>query len=219
MSVTELIQSYGKDYLLAVLTTWKLTVVAFVAAFLLGCGITVIRICPIPPLRWAGNLYVQVFRNIPGVSLLVIFVYALPYLDIVLSYYACVLAVTILIPASFCSEYLLAGINTIRPGEIEAAYAMGLRFNQIARRIVIPQAIRSSVLPLTNLAIATLLTTSLASQVPLDPPDLTGIVTFINSRSVGGVTAFVISALFYCLTALVIARVGTIIDRKVRILR
>ena len=87
------------------------------------------------------------------------------------------------------------------------------------RRIIIPQSLRSSVLPMTNLAVATMLTTSLASQVPMRPRDLTGIVSYINTRAVGGVTAFAISAVLYCATALVIGRIGSLIDRKVRILR
>lgn len=219
MSIAELIAHYGFDYLQALLVTLQLTLTAFAAAFVLGCIVTVMRICPIPPLRVAGNFFVHIFRNIPGATLLIIFVYALPYIDVMLSYYACVLAVTTLIPAAFCSEYLLAGINTIRPGEIEAAWALGFTFSQIARHIVISQALRSSVLPLTNLAVATMLTTSLASQVPLNPPDLTGIVTFINTRSAGGIATFAVSALLYCIAALLMSRIGTMIDRKVRVLR
>ncbi len=94
-----------------------------------------------------------------------------------------------------------------------------MRFHQMIWRIVIPQALRSSVLPMTNLLVATMLTTALASQVPLKPTDLTGIVSYINTHAVGGVTAFLISAALYCITAVVIGSVGSFIDRKVRILR
>ena len=94
-----------------------------------------------------------------------------------------------------------------------------IRFLQIIRRVVIPQALRSSVLPLTNLLVATMLTTALASQVPMNPADLTGLVAHINTHAVGGVTAFLISAVMYCATAVVIGQVGSMIDRKVRILR
>lgn len=92
-------------------------------------------------------------------------------------------------------------------------------FSQMIRKVVIPQALRSSVLPLTNLLVATMLTTALASQVPMNPMDLTGLVAHINTHAVGGVTAFFISAILYCATAVVIGRTGSFIDRKVRILR
>lgn len=219
MSISELLSQYGEKYLSALLMTWELTFLAFLLAFIIGIAITVFRICPIRPLRMAGEFYVQIFRNIPGAALLIILVYALPYLGIVWSYYACVLIAVSLIPSAFCSEYLMAGINTIQLGQIEAARALGMTFFQMIKNVVLPQAIRSSVLPLTNLLVATMLTTSLASQVPLSPTDLTGIVSYINTRSVGGVAAFVISAFLYCMTAVAIGFVGNRIDKKVRILR
>ncbi len=219
MSIQALLNQFGEKYLLALFTTWKLTVLAFSAAFLIGVLITVLRVSPIRPLRAAAELYIQIFRNIPGAALLMLLVYALPYLGVVFSYYICVLIATSLIPSAFCSEYLMAGMNTIHEGQIEAARSLGMTFTQIIRRIVIPQALRSSVLSLTNLLVATMLTTALASQVPMNPTDLTGIVAHINTHATGGVTAFLISACLYCLTAVVIGQIGNLIDKKVRILR
>jgi glutamate transport system permease protein len=94
-----------------------------------------------------------------------------------------------------------------------------MTFFKTIKNVVLPQALRSAVLPLTNLLVATMLTTALASQVPLNPTDLTGIVSYINTHAVGGVTAFLISALLYCFTAVIIGQFGSWLDRKVRILR
>ena len=219
MTVSALLSQYGDRYLQALFETWKLTAFSFVGAFLIGILITVMRVSPIKPLRIFADFYVQIFRNIPGAALLILLVYALPYLKVVFPYVVCVLVATTLIPSAFCSEHLMSGINTIAPGQIEAARALGLSFFQMIRRIIIPQALRSSVLPMTNLLVATMLTTSLGSQVPLRPMELTGIVSYINTRSAGGVTAFAISAALYCATALLIGFAGSLIDRKVRILR
>ena len=219
MSISALLAEYGDKYIQALFTTWKLTFMASSIAFVIGLTVTVMRVCPIRPLRVLGEIYVQIFRNIPGAALLIVLVYALPYLNILLSYYTCVLTATALIPAAFCSEYLMTGINTIDIGQIEAARSIGLTFMQMIRKIVVPQALRSSVLPLTSLLIATMLTSAIASQVPLNPRDLTGLVAHINTHAVGGVTAFLISAFMYCATAVVIGQVGNLIDRKVRILR
>ncbi|MBQ8307106.1 MAG: ABC transporter permease subunit [Blautia sp.] len=219
MNIQELLAQYGDKYIQALFTTWKLTALAFLAALIIGTVVTVLRVSPVRPLRIAGDLYVQIFRNIPGAALLILLVYALPYLNVILSYFTCVLIATALIPAAFCSEYLMAGMNTISPGQIEAARSLGMTFTQIIRRIVIPQSVRSSILPLTNLLVATMLTTALASQVPMNPMDLTGLVSHINTHAVGGVTAFLISAVLYCLTAVVIGQAGNWLDRKVRILR
>ena len=168
MSISKLLTQFGDQYVQALLTTWKLTALAFTLAFLIGIVITVMRICPIKPLRMAGDFYVQIFRNIPGAALLILLVYAMPYLNLVWPYFACVLIATSLIPAAFCSEYLMAGMNTIAPGQIEAARSLGMTFFQTIKNVVLPQALRSSVLPLTNLLVAAMLTAALASQVPLN---------------------------------------------------
>lgn len=168
MSISKLLTQFGDQYVQALLTTWKLTALAFTLAFLIGIVITVMRICPIKPLRMAGDFYVQIFRNIPGAALLILLVYAMPYLNLVWPYFTCVLIATSLIPAAFCSEYLMAGMNTIAPGQIEAARSLGMTFFQTIKNVVLPQALRSSVLPLTNLLVATMLTIALASQVPLN---------------------------------------------------
>lgn len=219
MSFAELWSAYGSDYITALLTTWQLTAISFVFVMLLSVIITIMRVSPIKPLRVVGDLYVQIFRNIPGISLLIICVYALPYLKVLLSYRDCVIIATILLGSAFGSENFMSGINTIGVGQIEAARSIGLTFTQILRRIVIPQALRSSVLPMTNLLIAVMLTTALGSQVPLDPNELTGIVSTINTQVAGGIATFFISALGYALTALAIGFVGNAIDRKARILR
>lgn len=219
MSIVELLNEYGEQYVQALFVTWKLTFFSFLFACIIGIIITVLRVSPIRPLRMVSDFYVQIFRNIPGAALLIVLVYALPSLELVWPYYTCVLIATTLIPSAFCSEYLMSGINTIGIGQIEAARALGLTFSQMIIRVVLPQALRSSVLSLTNLLVATMLTTALASQVPLKPRDLTGIVSYINTHATGGVNAFFISALLYCATAVVIGQIGNIIDKKVRIVR
>ena len=219
MTISQLLTQYGDRYLQALFTTWRLTFFSFLGALAVGILISVLRVSPIRPLRLFGDFYVQVFRNIPGAALLILLVYALPYLQIMFPYDVCVLMATVLIPSAFCSEHLMSGMNTISPGQIEAARALGMNFFQLIRRIVIPQSLRSAVLPMTNLMVATMLTTSLGSQVPLRPMELTGIVSYINTRSAGGVMAFAISAALYCATGLLIGAAGSWLDRKVRILR
>lgn len=219
MGLSELLNAYGQDYLSGLLTTWGMTAVSFAMVMVLAVLITVMRVSPFRPLRMVGDLYVQVFRNIPGVALLIIIVYALPNLRVVLDYRTCVVVTTVLMGSAFGSENFMSGINTIGVGQIEAARSIGLSFGQILRKIVIPQALRTTVLPMTNLLIAVMLTTALGSQVPLNPRELTGVVSYVNTRATGGILAFLISALAYVGSAFVIGLVGNRIDKKVRILR
>lgn len=219
MGISDLLSTYGQDYLNGLLVTWGMTAASFAMVMALAVLITVMRVSPFRPLRMVGDLYVQVFRNIPGVALLIIIVYALPNLRVVLDYRTCVVATTVLMGSAFGSENFMSGINTIGVGQIEAARSIGLSFGQILRKIVIPQALRTTVLPMTNLLIAVMLTTALGSQVPLNPRELTGVVSFVNTRATGGILAFLISALAYVGSAFVIGLVGNRIDKKVRILR
>ena len=219
MGISGLLSTYGQDYLNGLLVTWGMTAASFAMVMVLAVLITVMRVSPFRPLRMVGDLYVQVFRNIPGVALLIIIVYALPNLRVVLDYRTCVVATTVLMGSAFGSENFMSGINTIGVGQIEAARSIGLSFGQILRKIVIPQALRTTVLPMTNLLIAVMLTTALGSQVPLNPRELTGVVSFVNTRATGGILAFLISALAYVGSAFVIGLVGNRIDKKVRILR
>ena len=219
MGVAEVFTEFGDIYLQSVISTWLMTAVCFAGGLTLGIIITVLRVSPIKPLRTVGDVYVQLFRNIPTVSLLVIFVYALPYLGATLPYRTCLLACVILIVSAFASENFMSGINAIGVGQIEAARSVGLSFTQIIRLVVIPQSLRTTVLPMTNLLIATLLTTAMGSQVPLTPPELTGMVNYVNSRSVAGISAFVVSAICYAGTAVVLGFLGNRLDKKVRILR
>lgn len=219
MGISELLSTYGLDYLNGLLATWGMTAASFAMVMALAVLITVMRVSPFRPLRMVGDLYVQVFRNIPGVALLIIIVYALPNLRVVLDYRTCVVATTVLMGSAFGSENFMSGINTIGVGQIEAARSIGLSFGQILRKIVIPQALRTTVLPMTNLLIAVMLTTALGSQVPLNPRELTGVVSFVNTRATGGILAFLISALAYVGSAFAIGLVGNRIDKKVRILR
>ena len=219
MGLSELLSTYGEKYLQGLLATWSMTAVSFVFVMMLAVLVTVARVSPYRPLRVVGDLYVQVFRNIPGVALLIIIAYALPELRIVLDWRTCVIVTTILLGSAFGSENFMSGINTIGVGQIEAARSLGLTFTQIIRRVVIPQALRTTVLPMTNLLIAVMLTTALGSQVPLSPQELTGVVSYVNTRATGGILAFLVSGLCCVGTAFVISLVGNRIDRKVRILR
>lgn len=219
MSIQELFSLYGGMYVRAYGATLWMTVVSYAGAMLLALLVTIARVSPIAPLRKVGDLYVQIFRNVATISLLIIFYYAFPYLGIVWSEQTCVIVVTVLVAASFGSENFMTGINTIGVGQIEAARSLGLSFRQMLKNVVVPQALRSSVLPMTNLLVAVMLTTAIGSQVPLDPQELTGLVSYINTMSVGGILPFAVSAVLYAGTAFLIGLAGNAIDKRVRILR
>jgi His/Glu/Gln/Arg/opine family amino acid ABC transporter permease subunit len=214
-----LLADYGPAFGQALLLTWKLTALSFVAGFALGIVVTVARLLPLRPLRFVLTAYVEVFRNIPGVVLLIFIVFALPDLQVVIDYEPSVILTLTLVCSAFTSDYLRTGINTVAGGQVDAARSLGMSPLVIVSSIVLPQALRSVVQPMTSLLIALMLSTSLASQVPLPGRELTALVAKIANDSAAGIAGFAIAAALYLVSALVIAWAGATLDRKLRILR
>jgi His/Glu/Gln/Arg/opine family amino acid ABC transporter permease subunit len=218
-SVFRLLADYGPAFGQALLLTWKLTAVSFVAGFALGMVVTVARLLPLRPLRFILTGYVEIFRNIPSAALLIFIVFALPDLNVLIDYEPSVILTLILVCSAFTADYLRAGINTVAAGQVEAARSLGMRPMSIISAVVLPQALRAVVQPMTSLLIALMLSTSLASQVPFPGRELTTLVAKIANDSAAGMPAFAVAAAMYVASGLLIAWAGATLETKVRILR
>lgn len=208
---------YLDDFLQGTLLTLLLTVASFTLATVIGATIAAFRISPIAPLRVFGQIYVEIFRNVPLMSLIILVVYALPEVRIVLDYVPAVILSLSLVGGAFVSEALRSGMNSVEVGQIEAARSIGLQFGGVLRDVVMPQAFRSMVQPLVTVLIAVFLSTSLAGVVGV--MDLTQTVAYINNKEALGLLTFGIAAAIYASISLLIAWVGGIIERKVRVQR
>ena len=218
-SVARLLADHGPAFAQALLLTWKLTALSFLAGFALGTVVTVARLLPLKPLRLVLTGYVEVFRNIPSVALLIFIVFALPDLHVLIDYEPSVILTLTLVCSAFTADYLLTGINTVAGGQVDAARSLGMGPLVIISAVVLPQALRSVVQPMTSLLMAVMLSTSLASQVPLPGRELTSLVAKVANDSAAGIPAFALAAALYLLTGLLIAWAGASLEKKVRILR
>jgi His/Glu/Gln/Arg/opine family amino acid ABC transporter permease subunit len=218
-SVARLLADHGPAFVQALLLTWKLTILSFVAGFALGIGVTVARLLPLRPLQFVLTGYVEVFRNIPSVALLIFIVFALPDLQVLIDYEPSVILTLALVCSAFTADYLRTGINTVARGQVEAARSLGMRPGVVVFSVVLPQALRSVVPPMTSLLIALLLSTALASQVPLPGRELTALVAKIANDSAAGIAAFAVAAAMYLVSGLLIAWAGAALEKKLRILR
>ncbi len=211
---TYLIGHYGLEYCSAYGIALRIGVIAFVGGLALALLLTVLRISPIPPLRTAVSFYVEVFRNVPVLCLLIFVVFALPEVGIVLDYEPSVIVTLVLVSSSFACDNLRTGINTIDPGQIEAARSVGLTFWDIVGSIVLPQALRSVVQPMITLFISVIISSSVGALVPLAHRELTGLVNQINSNEALGIPTFVVAVAFYVVTGLIIAAVGRFVEKR-----
>ncbi|MEA5054493.1 MAG: amino acid ABC transporter permease [Propionicimonas sp.] len=197
--------------------TLYLTLLSFGFAMVLGTIIAAFRISPIAPLRAVGLVYVEIFRNIPLMSLIIVVVYALPEIEILLDYNTAIIVSMSLVGGSFVCEALRTGINGVDAGQIEAARAIGLGFVGVLRYVVFPQAFRSMVQPFVTILIAIFLSSSLAGVVGV--MDLTQTVSYINNRESLGLITFGVAAVVYSLISLGIATLGARLETRARVLR
>lgn len=217
--LSRLLAEHGPAFGQALFLTWKLTLLSFVPGVLLGLVVTVLRLLPLPPLRFVLTGYVEVFRNIPSVALLIFIVFALPDLNVLIDYEPSVILTLVLVCSAFTADYLRTGINTVPGGQIEAALSLGMRPLRVIASVVLPQAVRTVVQPMTSLLIALMLSTSLASQVPFPGRELTALVAKIANDSAAGMAAFAVAAAMYVASGLLIAWGGAALEKKWRILR
>ncbi|MEO6879648.1 MAG: amino acid ABC transporter permease [Mycobacteriaceae bacterium] len=196
--------------------TLGLTAVGYVGALIIGTVVAVFRVGPIAPLRVIGTIYVEFFKNIPLLSLLILFVFGLPDIGLTYSLFVTVAAALALSAAAFVCEAMRAGINAVAVGQAEAARAIGLTFNQSLRFVILPQAFRAMVQPLVNTFIGVALGSSLASAVGV--ADLTYQTQYLNLKFAISST-FLVAGALYVLLALAGALAGGWIERKVAIRR
>lgn len=158
------------DVLGAFWTNVQLTFWAAIGSFVLGSVLALMRISPVPSLRWAGTAYVHLIRNTPLtilMTLAILGVWTQFQLSLATSfewnffiYAAIVLAIY---HAAFVCEAIRSGVNTVPVGQAEAARAIGLSFMPTARYVIFPQALRGSVTPLGNTLIALAKNTTVAT--------------------------------------------------------
>lgn len=151
-------------------TTMLLGAVSIVAGLLSGLVLALIRLYAAAPVRAVARIYIDVFRSIPLLVLLVLVYYALPFVGIRLSSFAAAATALTLVSCAYTAEIFRAGIEALPRGQFEAADAIGLGFFSSMRDVILPQAFRIVVPPLTSNCINVLKDTALASVVAM--PDL-----------------------------------------------
>lgn len=199
------------------LTTLALTVLAFGGALVLGTVMAVFRVSPIPPLRVIGAVYVELLRNVPLLSLLILFAYGLPYLGISMSLFITAVVCLLLVSASFTCEAVRGGINAVPVGQAEAARAIGLTFSQSLATVILPQALRTMVQPLVNVFIGVALGSSLAAAIAV--PELTYTAQQVGNQTAESMLMFVVSAVVYIAIAMLGGGVGSVLERRLAVQR
>lgn len=150
--------------------TLLLGIISVVAGLALGLMVALIRLYSVRPARVLAKIYIDLFRSIPLLVLLIIIYYALPFVGIRLSPFMSAACALTLVSAAYTAEIYRAGIEAIPKGQFEASQALGLSHRHMMTDVILPQAIKIVIPPLTNNCVNVIKDTALASVVAM--PDL-----------------------------------------------
>jgi glutamate/aspartate transport system permease protein len=200
---------------------------AWVLALAIGSFVGTIRTTP---MKWAvrlGNLYVEIFRNIPLIVQMFLWFFVVPELlpkalgDWIKqmpppwgSYVPAVLCLAIFTSVRV-AEQVRAGINSLPRGQGFAGTAMGLTVAQTYRHVILPQAFRIILPPLTSEFMNVIKNSSVALTIGL--LELTGRARAMQEFSFRVFEAFSIAAVLYLLTNLVVVLLMRMLEKKVRV--
>ncbi len=133
----------------------------------IGLVIALLRLYGPKSVRYLTVFYIDIFRAAPMLVVLILIYYALPFVGIRLSSWTSAGLAFSIVMAAYSAEIFRSGIEGIPRGQFEAAAALGLPFFVTLRKVVLPQAIRIVIPPMTNNCVSMFKDTSLASTVAL----------------------------------------------------
>ena len=150
-------------------TAFKNTVVytagAFVFGLVVGTLLALMRLSSVAPYRWIAGIYIEFFRGLPAIVVLIAFSLlplAFPGMVIPLDPYGTVWIALGIVVSAYMAETIRAGIQAVPKGQLEAARSLGMPAGRAMRSIVLPQAFRIILPPLTNELIMLVKDSSLA---------------------------------------------------------
>jgi len=145
--------------------TLPLTFISFFFGIILAVLTALARISSSKPLQIIARIYVSAIRGTPLLVQLFILFFGLPTVGIVIDPFPAAVFGFSLNVGAYASEVIRAAIQSIPKGQWEAAHTIGMNYYQTLRRIILPQATRVSIPPLSNTFISLVKDTSLASLI------------------------------------------------------
>ncbi|MEU8242416.1 amino acid ABC transporter permease [Actinoplanes missouriensis] len=195
------------------------TLLAFVFGLTVGLILALMRLSSILPYRWAATAYIELFRGLPALLVLFMVGYGVPLAfpdrEIPGGVYGSVTVGLGLTAAAYMAETIRAGIQAVPKGQLEAARTLGMSHTRAMISIVLPQAFRIVIPPLTNEIILLTKDTSLVYVLGVTPAtiELTKFAgDTLNTRV--NPTPLVVAGLLYLLITLPLSQVVRALERR-----
>ncbi|WP_105114412.1 amino acid ABC transporter permease [Streptococcus suis] len=175
--------------------TLSLSLIGFALGTFLGFFVALLRMSKLAPLRWLAMTHISLMRGIPLMVLLFFIYFGLPFMGLQLDAISASIIAFTSMSSAYISEIIRASLSAIDKGQWEAARSLGLRTNVIYRKIIIPQAFRIALPPLSNVLLDMVKSTSLTAMITV--PEI-----FNKAKIVGGaksdyMTVYICVALIY----------------------
>ncbi len=192
--------------------TVPLTLITFVLGIVLGLSVALARLYGPAPLVMLVRFYVWLIRGTPLLVQLFLIFYGLPSAGIVLdAFTAAVIGFTLNIGA-YSSEIIRATLAAIPKGQWEAAYSIGMNWPQVMWRVILPQAARIAVPPLSNTFISLVKDTSLAAAVTV--PELFQAAQQLASVTYEPLILYIETALIYLMFSSVLSTLQDRLEQR-----
>jgi polar amino acid transport system permease protein/putative glutamine transport system permease protein len=202
-------------FLRSISTTFTIVIFSMFFGFILGVILALMRRSKTIPVRFIATFLVDVLRNTPFLVQLFFIYYGLPELGINTEpVITSIIALSINVSASNC-EVLRAGLLAVKNSYYECAYAIGFKWFQVMRFIVIPISLRIAFKPLTSNFINLVLSSSVAFAATTN--EIMGVAKTIASFTSRPFEIFLVILVLYCLFTFIISFTAKAIDKKISI--
>ncbi len=192
--------------------TLRLTLLSLLLGIPLGLMAALGRLSAFPPLAALAAFYVEVIRGTPLLVQIFFIYFVLPAVGISLAEFWAALIALSINSGAYIAEIFRAGIQSIEAGQMEAARSLGMTYAQAMRLVILPQAVRRVLPPLTNEGIALLKDSSLVSVMGMT--ELTRRGQELSSSYAAPMTVWPAVALFYLLMTLPLTRLAQYLEHR-----
>jgi cystine transport system permease protein len=192
--------------------TAPLTLASFTLGLAVGLVAAIIRLFGPAPLAALVRFYVWIIRGTPLLVQLFLIFYGLPSVGILLDAFPAALIGFTLNIGAYTSEIIRAVIASVPKGQWEAAYSIGMSWQQAMRRTILPQAARVAVPPLSNTFISLVKDTSLAAAITV--PELFQAAQRIVATTYEPLILYVEAALIYLALSSILSALQVRLERR-----
>ena len=207
----ELMKRYLPAILDGMVVTIEIAAAVVITGILLGLVLAIVRTFRVLPLSALIVIFVDMLRALPPLVLVLLVYFGLPNVGLFVPSFAVLWIVLSFVLAAFAEEIFWAGILSVPKGQWEAARSTGLTFLRTLGYIVLPQAVRLTVPPLTNRTVAITKNTALGTVIGV--PEILNQATTAQSFSANA-TPLMMGALAYIILFVPVVALGRFLETR-----